>query len=128
MRTRVPSARAVPMMPSNALDLLDLDADIDEEIDAVASVLAPVEVVPEVTITKKAKVERIDVLGYDLEPEEREKLLDLASNGGTIHVGIDDDGSYAIVEGTPHVEASIDGCDIPKVLRALADMIESASR
>jgi hypothetical protein len=65
-------------------------------------------------------------LAFDLEHDEREKLAHFVSNGGVIIAGYDDEGPYAMLEGTPQVEA--EGATIVKALRQLADMLEEASR
>lgn len=54
----------------------------------------------------------------------RARLATLAAAGGLLHLVVDDDGTFVVLEGLPHVE--IPGASLPEALRALATQIEEA--
>lgn len=52
----------------------------------------------------------------------RRRLAELASSGGSIHLVVDDEGTFVVLHGLPHVE--IPGATLSDALRALATQIE----
>lgn len=64
----------------------------------------------------------------DIDPEvaEQKRARLFGEEGGALVVARDEEGWFAALEGTPHVEA--EGETVVAALRALADAIERASR
>lgn len=54
----------------------------------------------------------------------RDRLASLAASGGSLHLVVDDEGTFVVLEGLPHVE--IPGATLSDALRALAAQIEEA--
>lgn len=52
----------------------------------------------------------------------RERLAELKNSGGTLHLVVDDDGTFVVLHGLPHVE--IPGATLSDALRTLAAEFE----